>query len=67
MAAYFSSVCVVFAPKHGLDLKSVVITLDSSVGCTLLHSVSYILKNPIVKFYLRDYFITSLNFKYSSL
>jgi hypothetical protein len=68
MASYISSVCIIFTPKKtGLDLKSVVLALDSCVGCTIPHSVSYILKNPIVKSYLNDYFISSLNFKYSLL
>lgn len=68
MANYISSVCIIFAPKKtGLDFKSVVLALDSCVGCTIPHSVSYILKNPIVKSYLNGYFIYSLNFKYSLL
>jgi hypothetical protein len=68
MANYISSVCITFAPKKfELDLKSVVLTLDYRAGYTLPYSVSYILKNPIVKSYLNDYFISNLNFKYSLL
>ena len=68
MAGYVSSVCVVLSPKKsGLGLKSVVLSLDSSVGCTVPHSVSYVLKNPIIKPYLNDYYITGLNFNYSLL
>ena len=68
MANYISSVCVVLAPKDPeLSFKSVDLTLDSCVGYALPCAVSYILKNPIVKFYLKDYFITSLNFKYTRL
>lgn len=68
MTNYISSVCIIFTPKKfGLELKSVVLTLDYHAGYTFPYSVSYILKNPIVKSYLNDYFISSLNFKYSSL
>lgn len=68
MARYVFSVCVVLAPKKpGLGLKSVVLSLDSGVGCTIPHSVSYVLKNPIVKSYLNDYSISGLNFGYSLL
>lgn len=68
MSGYVFSVCVVLAPKKpGLGFKSVVLSLDSGVGCTVPHSVSYVLKNPIVKSYLNDYSITGLNFKYSLL
>ena len=68
MSSYISSVCVVFSPKKsGLDLKSVVLGLDPYSGCTVSHSVSYILKNPIVKSYLNDYVISDLKFKYSLL
>lgn len=68
MANYVSSVCIIFAPKKPeLDLKSVVLTLDYCSGYNFPYSISYVLKNPIVKSYLRDYFISSLNFKYSLL
>lgn len=68
MANYVSSVCVIFTPKKfEFGFKSVVLTLDYHAGYTLPYSISYILKNPIVKSYLNDYFISSLNFKYSLL
>lgn len=68
MAGYVFSVCVVLTSKKpGFGLKSVVLPLDSSVGCTVPHSVSYVLKNPLVKSYLNDYYITGLNFNYSLL
>lgn len=68
MSRFVFSVCVVLTSKRsGFGLKSVVLPLDSSVGCTIPHSVSYVLKNPIVKSYLKDYYITGLNFNYSSL
>lgn len=68
MANYISSICIIFAPKESkLNFKSVVLTLDHCAGYNLPYSVSYILKNPIVKSYLKDYFISSLNFKYSLL
>lgn len=68
MPGYVFSVCVVFAPKKpGLGLKSVVLSLDAGAGCTVPHSVSYVLKNPLVKSYLNNYIITGLDFKYSFL
>lgn len=68
MSNYISSVCIVFTPKKSeLGFKSVVLTLDYCAGYNFSCSVSYILKNPIVKSYLKDYFISSLNFKYSLL
>lgn len=68
MASYVSSVCIVFSPKNPkLSFKSVDLTLDHYAGYTFPYSVSYVLKNPIVKSYLKDHFITSLNFKYALL
>lgn len=68
MSKYISSICIVLAPKKPeLGFKSVDLVLDYCAGYTLPYSVSYVLKNPIVKSYLKDYFITSLNFKYSLL
>lgn len=68
MSGFVFSVCVVLSPKKpGLGYKSVVLSLDSGAGCTIPHSVSYVLKNPLVKSYLNDYFVSGLNFKYSLL
>lgn len=68
MSGFVSSVCVVLAPKKPeIGFKSVVLSLDHSVGCTVPHSVSYVLKNPLVKAYLNDYYISGLNFNYSSI
>lgn len=68
MPTFISSVCVVLASKKTeIGFKSMVLALDSNVGCTVPHAVSFVLKSPLVKAYLNDYVITSLNFKYSSL
>lgn len=68
MSRFVFSVCVVLAPKKtGACFKSVVLSLDPSVGCTVPHSVSYALKNPLVKSYLNDYYVVGLNFNYSLL
>lgn len=68
MSRFISSVCVVLASeKPGVAFKSVVLTLDHTVGCTVPHAVSFVLKNPLVKAHLSDYYIASLNFNYSSL
>ena len=63
---YIKSVAITFSSQD--DLRTTCISLDYVVGCTLLHPVSFLYKNPIVKSYLKDkYYITSLNFKYSEL
>lgn len=68
MSGFVFSVCVLLTSKKpGVGFKSVVLSLDPGVGCTVPHSVSYALKNPLVKSYLNDYYITGLNFNYSSL
>lgn len=68
MSRFVSSVCVVLASeKPGVAFKSVVLALDPSVGCTVSHAVAFVLKNPLVKAYLNNYFIVGLNFNYSSL
>ena len=68
MPRFISSVCVVLASKKPeIGFKSEVLALDPSVGCTVPHAVSFVLKNPLVKAYLNNYVIVSLNFKYSSL
>lgn len=68
MPGFVCSVSVLLASKKpGVCFKSVVLALDPSVGCTVPHSVSFVLKNPLVKTYLNDYYIAGLNFNYSSL
>lgn len=68
MSRFVFSVSVLLASKKpGVGFKSVVLSLDSGVGCTVPHSVSYVLKSPLVKPYLNDYYIAGLNFNYSSL
>ena len=68
MSRFVFSVCVLLASKKpGIAFKSVVLALDSNVGCTIPHSVSFVLNNPLVKPYLKDYYIAGLNFNYSSL
>lgn len=70
MARYISSVVVALSPKAVKDvdpMKSVVISLDFNSGSTLLHSVNFVSKHPLVKVFLSDYCIVNLTFKYSEL
>lgn len=68
MSKYISSVVITLCPKDSsLELKSVVLCLDYNSGCTLLHAVNFIVNNPLVKAYFSKYFISNLNFKYSTL
>lgn len=68
MSNFISSVVVSFYPKDSsLGLKSLVIGLDHNSGCTLSHAIHFIVKNPLVKSELSKYFISNLNFKYSTL
>ena len=65
---YISSVSVTFSLKDSISLYSTSLTLDHTVGCTLLHALHFVYNSPIVKSYLRkNYYITNLNFKYSEL
>lgn len=65
---YISSISVVFSSSDNLSLYSTCISLDYRVGCTLLHALEFVHKNPIVKSYLKNrYYIVSLNFKYSKI
>lgn len=65
---YISSISVVFSSSDNLSLYSTCISLDYRVGCTLLHALEFVHKNPIVKSYLKNrYYIISLNFKYSKI
>lgn len=70
MARYISSVVVVLSPKtvHEVGpMKSFVISLDFVSGSTLLHTVEFVSKHPLVKGFLSDYRIVNLTFKYSEL
>lgn len=70
MARYISSVAVTLSPKTVLEigpLKSIVISLDFNSGSTLLHSVDYVSKHPLIKGLLKDYAIINLTFKYAEL
>lgn len=68
MSEFISSVAVTFCPKDSsLGLKSLVIGLDHNSGCTLPHAIHFIIKNPLVKSNLSNYFISNLTFKYSTL
>lgn len=66
MSRFISSVAVTFSSDADLIVSS--LRLDYITGCTLSHSMSYILKSPIVKSYLnRKYTILNVTFKYSEL
>lgn len=63
MSKFVSSVAVTFSSDDDLVVTSVL--LDSVVGCTIPHAISFIWKNPTVKFYLsRRYDIINITFKY---
>lgn len=65
---YISSVVLVFSSENDSSMRSVSLGLDSVVGCTLLHTMEYLNKNPMVKSYLKNkYRIINLIFKYSKL
>nr|DAW02908.1 MAG TPA: hypothetical protein [Microviridae sp.] len=65
---YISSVVLVFSSEDDFSMQSVSLCLDSVVGCTYLHAMEYLNKNPVVKSYLRNkYRIINLTFKYSKL
>lgn len=70
MARYISSVAVTLSPKTVLEigpLKSIAITLDFNSGSTLLHSVEFVSKHPLIKSLLKDHAIINLTFKYVEL
>ena len=68
MSKYISSVGITLCPKNSsLGLKSFVICLDHNSGCTLSHAINFVVNNPLVKSDLSKYFISNLNFKYSTL
>lgn len=65
---YVCSVAITFSSKDNLSLYTTCISLDYRVGCTLLHVLEFVNKNPIVKAYLKNrYYITNLTFKYSDV
>lgn len=65
---YISSVSITFASESDSSLLSTSVSLDCTVGCTLLHAIEFINKNPIVKSYLKNkYHIINFVFKYSEL
>ena len=65
---YISSVVLVFSNENDSSIHSVSLGLDCVVGCTLLHTMEYLNKNPVVKSYLKNkYCIINLIFKYSKL
>ena len=68
MSKYISSVSVTLSPRDSsLGLKSVVVCLDYRSGCTLSHAVNFVINSPFVKADFPKYFVSSLNFKYSTL
>lgn len=68
MSKFISSISITFYPKDSfLGLKSLDICLDHNSGCTLSHAINFVVKNPLVKSNLSNYFISNLNFKYSTL
>lgn len=70
MARYISSVVVVLSSKTVQEvgsLKSLVISLAPVSGFTLLHTVEFVSKHPLIKCLLSDYCIVNLTFKYSEL
>lgn len=70
MARYISSVVVALSPKTVKEvgpMKSFVISLDPVSGSTLLHTVEFVSKHPLIKGLLSDYLIVNLTFKYSEL
>lgn len=70
MARYISSVSVTLSPKTVQDIglmKSFVVSMDFTSGSTVFHAVEFVSKHPLIKGFLRDYYIISLIFKYSDL
>ena len=70
MSRYVSSLVVTLSPKTIQEkgtMKSLVISLDFMSGSTILHSVNYVCKHPLIKGLLPNYNIVNLTFKYSEL
>lgn len=70
MACYISSVVVALSPKIVKEIdpmKSLVISLGPVPGSTLLHTVEFVSKCPLIKGLLSDYRIVNLTFKHSEL
>lgn len=65
---YISSIAITFSSENENCLLTTSISLDYVVGCTIPHAMEFVLKNPMVKSYLRrGYCIIGLNLKYSDL
>ena len=63
---YISSIAVTFYSERDSSLLATTVSLDYVVGCTVLHAMEFLNKNPIVKSHLKNgYFILNLTFKYS--
>lgn len=70
MSKYISSVVVTLSPKrnHSSEpLVSKVLELDCVTGSTILNSVHFVSKSPLIKPYFCKYDIIGLTFKYSEL
>nr|DAF72168.1 MAG TPA: hypothetical protein [Microviridae sp.] len=66
MSEFISSVAVTFSSDADLVVSS--LHLDAVSGCTILHAMSFVRKNPTVKSYLsRKYSILNITFKYSKI
>lgn len=66
MSKFISSVAVTFSSETDLVVSS--FRLDPVSGCTILHVMSFVRKNPTVKSYLsRRYSILNITFKYSKI
>ena len=65
---YISSIAITFYSERDSSLFATTVSLDYVVGCTILHAMNFLDRNPIVKSYLKNgYFIINLIFKYSKL
>lgn len=65
---YISSVAITFSSNDDSSLCTASLSIDHVVGCSLLHVMEFVSKNPIVNSYLRNkYHITGFIFKYSTL
>lgn len=68
MSKFISSVSITFFSENDPSLSTTSLSLDHVVGCSLLHAVEFVNKNPIVNSYLKNkYRIIGLVFKYSEL
>jgi uncharacterized protein (DUF1919 family) len=70
MAKYISSVVVTLFPKREYlsePLESRVLGVGCVSGSTVLQTVHFVHKSPLIKPYLSRYDIINLTFKYSEL